>query len=86
MKQYPSNRECLAVFGVAAALLVLSLPVLASEIVGSESTELETVIVTATRTEKNIQDVPVSISVQDMNVLLEQGVTYGADEFRYLPG
>ncbi|HBD13449.1 MAG TPA: hypothetical protein DCZ13_14970 [Porticoccaceae bacterium] len=73
-------------FGVAAALLVLSLPVLASEIVGSESTELETVIVTATRTEKNIQDVPVSISVQDMNVLLEQGVTYGADEFRYLPG
>ncbi len=86
MKQYPSKRECLAVFGVAAALLVLSLPVLASEIVGSESTELETVIVTATRTEKNIQDVPVSISVQDMNVLLEQGVTYGADEFRYLPG
>ncbi|MBU2884368.1 TonB-dependent receptor [Gilvimarinus agarilyticus] len=47
---------------------------------------IETVIVSATRTEENVQDVPMSISVQNMESLEENGFTFGTDEFRGVPG
>ncbi|CAA0080745.1 Colicin I receptor [Zhongshania aliphaticivorans] len=69
-------------------MLILASPlsVLASDTAENESEKMETMTVTATRTEKNRQDVPVSISVQEMEALLEQGFTYGTDEFRGVPG
>lgn len=51
-----------------------------------EQGEMETVVVTATRTEQKIQDVPISVSVQEMEVLMDKGFTYGTDEFRGVPG
>lgn len=47
---------------------------------------LETVVVTATRAERALLEVPASVTAQDMNQLREQGFTHGTDEFRGVPG
>ena len=69
--------------------VILGAALFQSAYVGAEEaggSKLETMTVTATRTEKSIVDVPVSISVQDMSALLVNGFTYGTDEFRGVPG
>lgn len=44
------------------------------------------IVVTATRTEKPIIEVPAAVTIRDMDELLKQGFTYGTDEFRGVPG
>lgn len=46
----------------------------------------EAIVVTATRGEQKLIDVPASISVQDTDELLRNGFTYGTDEFRGVTG
>ncbi|WP_114105427.1 TonB-dependent siderophore receptor [Hyphomonas sp. CACIAM 19H1] len=46
----------------------------------------ETIVVTATRGEQQLIDVPASIAVQDTEELLRNGFTYGTDEFRGVTG
>jgi outer membrane receptor protein involved in Fe transport len=53
---------------------------------GNREEALETVVVTATRREQRLEDVPASIAVQDVEALRRDGFTYGTDEFRGVPG
>ena len=52
----------------------------------SDSVELEPVVVTATRVEKPMLEVPASLTLQDVDSLREKGFVYGTDEFRGVPG
>ncbi|MEM9316021.1 MAG: hypothetical protein AAGA95_15470, partial [Pseudomonadota bacterium] len=47
---------------------------------------IEEVVVTATRTEERLLDVPASISVQDVLELRRNGFTFGSDEYRGVTG
>ncbi|WP_049722368.1 TonB-dependent receptor [Gilvimarinus polysaccharolyticus] len=72
---------------LAELVLILAMPSICfADVPESSSSAIETIIVSATRTEKNIQDAPMSISVQEMEALQENGFTYGTDEFRGVPG
>ena len=51
-----------------------------------DAESVQTIVVTGTRTERLNQDIPVSIAVQDMETRMENGFTYGTDEFRGVPG
>ena len=48
--------------------------------------ELETIVVTATKTEKSLLETPASVTLQDVAKLRQKGFTYGTDEFRGVPG
>ncbi len=55
----------------------------------SESDDNEksnTIVITATRSEKPLIEVPAAVTVQDMEELRKSGFTYGTDEFRGVPG
>jgi len=47
---------------------------------------LEEIVVTATRTERSLMEVPAAVTVQNFDDLRAQGFTYGTDEFRGVPG
>lgn len=47
---------------------------------------VEEIVVTATRTEKPLLETPAAVTVQNMEYLEQKGFTYGADEFRGVPG
>lgn len=53
-----------------------------TEIVGDQ----DTIVVTATRTEKPLLETPAAITVKNLDDLRELGFTYGTDEFRGVPG
>ena len=46
----------------------------------------DVLVVTATRTEKSILEVPAAVSVVDLEARKAQGFTYGTDELRGVPG
>ncbi len=46
----------------------------------------ETVVVTATRTEKELLETPAAVTVRSVDELRAEGFTYGTDEFRGVPG
>lgn len=46
----------------------------------------DVIVVTGTRTERELLDTPVAITVQDFEELNARGFTYGTDEFRGVPG
>jgi len=48
--------------------------------------EEEEIVVTATRSEERLQDVPASVASQDIEELRQLGFTYGSEEFRGVPG
>lgn len=48
--------------------------------------ETDTIVVTATRTERSLLEVPASIAVQDVGELRRNGFTFGTDEFRGVTG
>ncbi len=50
------------------------------------SGQLETIVVTATRTEQTLIEVPASIAVQDIAELRRNGFTVGTDEYRGVTG
>lgn len=54
----------------------------------SEATvgEIDTIVVTATRTKRPLLEVPASIAVQDVVELRRDGFTFGTDEFRGVTG
>ncbi|WIY69028.1 TonB-dependent receptor [Aquidulcibacter paucihalophilus] len=72
-------------FLLATSLLTLPGAALAQSAV-LEPTQLDEVVVTATRSEQSILDVPAAISSQNLDELRQQGFTYGTDEFRGVPG
>lgn len=47
---------------------------------------VDTIVVTATRTEQTLIEVPASIAVQDVGELRRNGFSFGADEFRGVTG
>jgi outer membrane receptor protein involved in Fe transport len=47
---------------------------------------VETVVVTATRTELDPSQIPVAVSTQSFDELRDLGLTYGSEEFRGVPG
>jgi outer membrane receptor protein involved in Fe transport len=51
-----------------------------------KATTLDEVVVTATRTETRLLDVPASVVSREMDTLRLSGFTYGTDEFRGVPG
>ena len=53
---------------------------------GSEAAGLEEIVVTASRGEKPLMEVPASVTVQNVEALREKGFNYGTDEFRGVPG
>jgi len=68
---------------IVAGLLALPGEVWAQE---AEPTSVEEIVVTATRTERDLIDVPAAITVQNIEQLRRDGFTYGTDEFRGVPG
>lgn len=52
----------------------------------NDVTEIEKIVVTATRTEQMLIEVPAAITVQNLDELRTKGFTYGTDEFRGVPG
>lgn len=46
----------------------------------------ETIVITATRTEKLLLEVPAALTVQNFTELRDVGFTFGTDEFRGVPG
>lgn len=50
------------------------------------ATDLDRVVVTATRTEQTLEQVPAAVVVQDMAELRERGFVSGTDEFRGVTG
>ena len=48
--------------------------------------EIDTIVVTATRTEQTLIETPASIAVQDVGELRRNGFTFGTDEFRGVTG
>jgi len=46
----------------------------------------DTIVVTATRTEKPLLETPAAVTVKNLDELREIGFTYGTDEFRGVPG
>jgi hypothetical protein len=44
------------------------------------------VVISATRNPMSVMEVPVSVSIQDMEELRQRGFTFGTDEFRGVPG
>jgi outer membrane receptor protein involved in Fe transport len=72
----------LGALGFVGLAMAWSGSALAQNSVGDE----EVVVVTATRTERALIDVPASIAVQDVEVLRQRGFTYGTDEFRGVTG
>ncbi|NLR73379.1 TonB-dependent receptor [Novosphingobium sp. ERN07] len=63
------------------AMLVIAVPAAAQ----ADTNEAE-IVVTATRSERRLEDVPAAITVQDIAALRAGGFTYGTDEFRGVPG
>ncbi len=53
---------------------------------GGAEKQADTIVVTATRTEKPLLETPAAVTVQAMSDLRERGFTYGTDEFRGVPG
>ncbi|MEX6634288.1 TonB-dependent receptor [Hyphococcus lacteus] len=73
-----------AAHALAFAGLLVAFPAQAE--ITENSTDEDTIVVTATRTEKLLLETPASVSVQNMELLRERGFTYGTDEFRGVPG
>lgn len=73
---------------VALLLASATCPVaaVAQETADDRPTEVEEIVVTATRSERPLEQVPASIVVQDVQELRTRGFTYGTDEFRGVPG
>lgn len=76
----PRSTVCLAAFLALAPLAM------AEESPTEETRIEETIVVTATRGERALIDVPASIAVQDTQDLLRNGFTYGTDEHRGVTG
>jgi outer membrane receptor protein involved in Fe transport len=68
-----------AVFGLPALLLNPA-------VLHAAEGELDEVVVTASRSERNLMEVPASVSSQSMDELRDHGFTYGSEEFRGIPG
>lgn len=68
---------------IVAGLLALPGGAWAQE---AEPAPVEEIVVTATRTERDLIDVPAAITVQNVEQLRRDGFTYGTDEFRGVPG
>lgn len=77
--------RCIQMGALAASVAFMPAPTLAQED-GSESDAIDTVVVTATRTQRNVLDVPASVSVQNMDELYERGFFSSPDELRGVPG
>ena len=70
----------------ALSLLILSSPSALSESAGGSEQVVEELVVTATRTERELMEVPASVTVQNTEELRQKGFVYGTDEFRGVPG
>ena len=75
--------------GVAAASVAALMPInlaLAQSAGAVEADEIVEIVVTATRDEKPLLEVPASITVQSTAELRQKGFVVGTDEFRGVPG
>src|SRR5690606_21910555 len=73
--------------GCASAAVMLVGTAHAQEAPPSEEAGFaDTIVVTATRTERNVLDVPASVSVQEMDELYTRGFFSSPDELRGVPG
>ncbi|GAB5415005.1 MAG: hypothetical protein Cons2KO_26080 [Congregibacter sp.] len=80
-------RDSRSVRSLTRGGVLLTAPVLFAPIVGAEETPgIEEIVITATRVEKPILEVPASITVQTTEELRLKGFNYGTDEFRGVPG
>jgi len=68
-----------------ALALVLPQPAIADVTADGEDPN-DTIVVTATRSEQKLRNVPADVSVKDIETLRRDGFTYGTDEFRGVPG
>ncbi|WP_367114203.1 TonB-dependent receptor plug domain-containing protein, partial [uncultured Sphingomonas sp.] len=71
--------------GIGVALSMLQGSALA-QVADDQTTNADDIVVTATRTEKSLLDVPAAITVIDNDDLRRRGLTVGSDEFRGIPG
>lgn len=66
--------------------MTVAAPVAAQSVDDDTIEEDSTIVITATRTETRLRDVPADVTVQDFDMLRRDGFTYGTDEFRGVPG
>ncbi|WP_199553861.1 TonB-dependent receptor [Sandaracinobacteroides hominis] len=70
-------------FVATPLFLVQTLPAIAA---APDLQDPDIIVVTATRSERALEDVPAAVAVQDMDTLRVQGFTTGTDEFRGVTG
>ncbi len=71
---------------VCVALLTCASPAALGQQSATPPAAIEEVVVTATRTEKPLMEVPAAITLQSTEDLRQKGFNYGTDEFRGVPG
>ncbi|WP_425409369.1 TonB-dependent receptor [Hyphococcus sp.] len=71
-------------YALIIASVMAAMPTQAQET--EDTNEKDTIVVTATRTEKPLLKTPAAVTVQNLDNLRELGFTYGTDEFRGVPG
>jgi iron complex outermembrane receptor protein len=71
--------------GLAALAPAFVAPVIAAEAAATGGDELTEIIVTARRTEENVQDVPISITVFNQEQLSNRNVVLAQDLATYVP-
>ncbi len=76
------NTYCLPALAAAIALSSSGL----SAQIESDDVLPQEIVITATRTEKSLLEIPASVSVQNMEDLEQRGFVHGTDEFRGVPG
>ena len=75
-----------AIAAAACVNLSLSAAASAQAPAADSAAVLDEIVVTATRREKPLLEVPASVTVQDIEALRAKGFNYGTDEFRGVPG
>jgi len=79
------NRKLMAVITMAAVGLGASVPVMAQSDDESNSRLLEEVMVTATKREESIYDVPIAVSAFTEDIIFRQGIMDLTDIGKYVP-
>lgn len=67
-------------------LSLLAIPGAAAAQDATTDPSSETIVVTATRSEQALVNVPADVTVKDVETLRRDGFTYGTEEFRGVPG
>jgi iron complex outermembrane recepter protein len=86
MKNFKKQNEALHRIGMAFALVAIGDVVQAQDTSNSTANVIEEIVVTATKRQASLQDVPMAISAITEDSIVKEGIEGGADFARRIPG